>query len=127
MITTTPLIGFAAAAAIALSGCTTLQVVQDRLEERAQDLAVEYCGLSAPTRLITRGAVNNALAGNAGIVVVCAADPEFSEFSAKYIAPYEAGSLQAAVIEAMMNSGKNEITLPDGTVLSLVVSNPRSS
>ncbi len=115
---------FVAALALAslAAGCTTLDIAKGRIEDRVQDLASEYCSLAQPTRLIVRGAANHALAGNAAIVVVCDGDPEFSEFHAAHVAPYDSPNIAGALIDAMLATGKREIELPDGTTVRLEVS-----
>lgn len=105
---------------VVLGGCASLQVAKERVEDRAVEAAQWYCAQPKTARAILRVEANRALTGEARIVVGCAGDEsgEYDSLQAHYVDPLGDASVNQL---RLLLLERGSITLPDGTVLRVVI------
>lgn len=104
----------------ALNGCAAASVVRERVADRAVETAQWYCGQPRSARAILRVEANDALAGEAAVVIACAADEEgeYANLRHYFVDPLGEATLDRLML-TLVEDGT--ITLPDGRRLRVIV------
>lgn len=108
------------AALFAANGCAAVDVARQRVADRAVETAQWYCAQPRSARAILRVEANDALDGEAAIVVACASDEEgeYTNLRQYFVDPLGEATLDRLMI-TLVEQGS--LTLPDGRRLKVVV------
>lgn len=106
---------------IAGSGCAGLDYVGQRAAERAESVVESYCSLPRSTRAIVRWEGNEAVKERGVMVVGCKGEEDYDRLRAVFVEPYSASTIDSIIAEVL---ARGAYTMPDGSVIRLVVDGP---
>lgn len=109
----------------ALNGCAAAAgVVKQRVADRAVETAQWYCDQPRSARAVLRVEANDALEGEAAVVIACASDEEgeYDNLRHYFVDPLGDSTLDRLMLTLVEQGG---LTLPDGRRLRVVVDEVR--
>lgn len=111
----------AAGVLLLLQGCAALDVAGQRLGERAEGLVEAYCDQPRSVRAIVRWETNEAVKERGAVVIGCAGEEDYDRLRQVFVEPYSEATIDSIIAEVLE---RGAYTMPDGSVIRLVVDSP---
>lgn len=91
-----------------IQGCSTLQVIEERITTRIADAKREYCSLPYIARLAVRSRANLDAETSGMLIIKCPSDAGFEEFRSTYAQQH------STLKDILFDYAKNGVKVPFG-------------